>query len=408
MSTPVAKIVNVQILSSPTFPARAGFGVLNLIGIAARLPYGDRIRFYSDMTGVAVDFQSTDEEYLAAQAYFGQSPRPTSLAISRRFNAATPAELLGGTGLTTSIAAWNAISNGGFDITVDGVLKQVTVVNTSASATLTAVAAAIQTRLQVVVPSATFVYDGTRFILRGVTTGASATVTYASAGTGGGSPVDISTMMAMTAAKFAIVTNGVVLETITATLDALQNINQTWYGLTFTKELTEAELKLAMAWAEARIKVFGMTTSASNNLTTGDTAGIGYYAKNLLYSRTFIVWDDNDPYLAVSVFARAFTVNFNQQNSTITLKFKTMPGQSPIVISETQRLALVEKNVNYYTVFGSSAMLAEGQMSSGIFIDERHGLDWLQNAIETNVFGFLYTRTTKVPQTDRGVASLVQ
>jgi hypothetical protein len=35
-------------------------------------------------------------------------------------------------------------------------------------------------------------------------------------------------------------------------------------------------------------------------------------------------------------------------------------------------------------------------------------LDWLQNAVETNVFGYLYTRTTKVPQTDKGVAALVQ
>jgi len=53
-------------------------------------------------------------------------------------------------------------------------------------------------------------------------------------------------------------------------------------------------------------------------------------------------------------------------------------------------------------------MLAEGVMASGKFFDERHGLDWLQNAIETNVFGYLYTRTTKVPQTDKGVAALVQ
>ena len=408
MTTPVAKIVSVTILSSPTFPARAGFGLLNIIGIAARLPFGDRIRFYADLTGVAVDFSSTDEEYLAAQMYFGQSPRPQSVAISRRFNAATPAELLGGTGPEKSIATWQAIINGGFDITVDGVLKQVTAINVSAQATLTAIAATIQTRLQVVSATATFIYDGTRFILRGPTTGATATLTYAVVGTGAGAPVDISSMMGMRVTSFAILTQGVALETITATLDAIQTIDTTWYGVTFTKELTEAEVKLAMAWTEAKIKVFGYTTSAANCLVTADTTNIGYFAKNLLYARTFGVWDDNDPYLICSIFARAFTVNFTEQNSTITLKFKQMPGNSPITITESQRLALLANNLNYYTFFGASAMLAEGVMASGIFIDERHGLDWLQNAIETNVFGTLFTRTTKIPQTDKGVATLVQ
>lgn len=408
MTTPVSKIVNVSILSSPTFPARAGFGTLNIMGVASRLPSGDRIRFYSDLAGVAVDFQTTDEEYLAAQKYFGQSPRPNQLAISRRFNTATPAELLGGLAPEKSLTAWNAISNGGFDITIDGVLKQVTAINVSASATLTAVAAAIQTRLQVVAASATVVYDGTRFIIRSGTTGASSTITYAVAPTGAGSPVDISLMLAARSTQFGIVTPGSAVETVSQSVANIYNINQSWYGLMMTTEATEAELKLAAAWTEANGKIFGYTTSASNCLATGDTTNIGYFFKNLLYARTFGVWDNDDKYLAASVFGRAFTVNFNQQNSTITLKFKTMPGNTTSVITESQRLALVANNLNYYTQFGESAMLAEGIMASGIFIDERHGLDWLQNAIETNVFGYLYTRTTKIPQTDAGVATLVQ
>lgn len=408
MSTPVSKIVNVSILSSPLFPARAGFGLLNIIGVSSRLPTGDRIRFYSDLASVAVDFSTTDEEYLAAAQYFGQSPRPNQLAISRRFNASVPAELLGGLAPEKDIADWNAISNGGFDITIDGALKQVTAINVSASGTLTAVAAVIQTRLQVVAAGATVVYDGTRFIIRSGTTGASSTITYAVAPTGAGSPVDISSMLAARSTQFGIVTAGAIAEPIGTALANIYNINQTWYGVLFTKEITEAELKTAAAWVEANGRVLGYTTSASNCLATGDTSNIGYFFKNLLYTRTFGVWDADDPYLAASVFGRAFTVNFNQQNSTITLKFKTMPGNSVSVITESQRLALVSYNLNYYTQFGSSAMLAEGVMASGIFIDERHGLDWMQNAIETNVFGYLYTRTTKIPQTDAGVATLVQ
>ena len=63
MTIPVSKVVKVSILSSPTFPKRKGFGLLLIIGKSARLPVGNRIRFYSDMDAVAADFDSTDEEY---------------------------------------------------------------------------------------------------------------------------------------------------------------------------------------------------------------------------------------------------------------------------------------------------------------------------------------------------------
>ncbi|EHK8616850.1 DUF3383 family protein, partial [Salmonella enterica subsp. enterica serovar Mississippi] len=49
----------------------------------------------------------------------------------------------------------------------------------------------------------------------------------------------------------------------------------------------------------------------------------------------------------------------------------------------------------------------QGVMSSGDFFDERHGLDWLQNYVQTNLYNLLYTSTTKVPQTDAGVTRLL-
>ncbi len=41
-------------------------------------------------------------------------------------------------------------------------------------------------------------------------------------------------------------------------------------------------------------------------------------------------------------------------------------------------------------------------MANGDFFDERHGLDWLQNYVQNNLYNLLYTSTTKVPQTDPG------
>ncbi len=405
---PVSKVVKVSILSSPTFPKRKGFGLLLIIGNSAKLPVGNRIRFYSDMDAVAADFSSADEEYKAAQVFFSQAPRPTELAIGRRFDVAVPGELMCSVNYDKTLANWQAVVNGGFDIKLDGVNKQITALNLSGAANMNAVATAIQTKLAAAAAGTTCVFDGTRFIIRSGTTGIASTVDYTTAPTGAGAPTDIGAMLGSRIEDLGIKTAGAAVETIAGTLDALQNIDPSWYGFTFTKEVTEQNVKDAAAWAEARVKLFGYTSSASNVLDQAAINDICSYMKSNLYDRTIGIWDDNDPYQIVSAFARGFTVNFNEQNSTITLKFKLLPGTSPITITESQRLALVAKNCNYYTYFGDSAMLAEGVMASGKFFDERHGLDWLQNAIETNVFGYLYTRTTKVPQTDKGVAALVQ
>lgn len=407
MSIPVSKVVRVNVLTSPTFPSRKGFGLLLIAGESARLPLGQRIRFYSDMDGVAVDFSSSDEEYKAAQVFFSQSPAPSQLAIGRRFPSGAPGELMGSvSGFTTDIPTWQAVTAGSVRLIVDGNTRNLSAMNFSADATLTAVASRIQTALVAAGSTgATVTYDGTRFIVRSGTTGVSSTVAYATT-TGAGT--DISTMLGLTAAQLGTITNGIASETMSGSLDALQVFDGSWYGLTLAASgTTEQNLKDAAAWVEARVKVFGYTTAASNVQDGANSSDIATFFKNQGYRRTIGVWDDNDAYAVVSALARAFIVNFGEQNSTITLKFKTMPTVSPISINETQRLAFVAKNINYYAYFGESAMLAEGVMANGVFFDEVHGLDWLQNAIETNVFGYLYTRTTKVPQTDKGVAQIV-
>lgn len=408
MSISVSKVVNVKIFTSPTFPKRKGFGLLNIIGVTDRLPTGDRARFYADMDAVAVDFSAVDPEYKAAQVFFSQAPGPRELMISRRFPAAAPGQLYGSTTILQTIGTFNAISNGGFDINIDGVNRQVTGVDLSAAANLNAVAAAIQAKLHALLAGTTCVWNGKRFVISSGTTGPTSTVLFAVAPTGAGAPVNISGTLGLRSTDHGFYAAGLAAESVTDSLDAIQARDQSWYGFHFTNEVTDEQIRDAAAWAEARVKIFGYTSANSDLQDAVDTDDLGTFFKNNLYRRTFGIFDDNDPYAAVSAMARAFVVDFNEYNSTLTLKFKQLPGNTPVDINESQRLALVGKNVNYYTYFGDSAMLAEGVMASGAFFDEVHGLDWLQNAVETNVFGFLYTRPTKVPQTDKGVASIVQ
>ncbi|MCV5604619.1 DUF3383 domain-containing protein, partial [Escherichia coli] len=59
----------------------------------------------------------------------------------------------------------------------------------------------------------------------------------------------------------------------------------------------------------------------------------------------------------------------------------------------------------YYA--NDTAILQQGVMANGDFFDERHGLDWLQNYVQTNLYNLLYTSTTTIPQTDAGVTRLL-
>jgi hypothetical protein len=205
-------------------------------------------------------------------------------------------------------------------------------------------------------------------------------------------------------------------ETITDSLDAIQEKSDDWYGLIFTKEVRDSAdingsvgAEDAAAWAEARVKVFGNTSNDPNSLNAAVTNDIMSTFKNMAYRRTISTYSSHpDEYPSASALGRAFTVNFAQTDSTITLKFKQLPGITVESLSSNQKAGLDGKNGNAFIDVGGNFMFAESFMANGVFFDEVHGVDWLQNAIETNVFGYLFTRPTKVPLTDKGGAAIEQ
>ena len=101
---------------------------------------------------------------------------------------------------------------------------------------------------------------------------------------------------------------------------------------------------------------------------------------------------------------RAFSVNFRASNSTITLMFKEQVGVPSEKLSAQQAATLKKKNCNVFVLYNNGkAILQHGTMAGGWFFDERHGLDWLQNLMQTEVFNLLYTSNTKIPQTEQGM-----
>lgn len=288
---PVSNVASVDIIMSPRAAAGRNFGSLLILGSATIIPLTERIRLYTSAASIGTDFGTNSEEYLAAVAYFSQSPTPSQVYVGRWAKTLAAAEV------------------GKVETLLDGVNACLGFTN--------------------------------------------------------------------------------------------------WYGLgvTYDADRKDDDLLPVCAAIESSSlsRILAVTTKNTDALLTTVNTDIASKVKAAKYSRTFVQYSSTSNYGAISAFGRAFTVDFNGFSTTITLKFKQEPGITYESLTPPQAAALDAKNCNVYVYYANdTAILQQGVMGNGDFFDERHGLDWLQNYVQTNLFNLLYTSGTKVPQTDAG------
>lgn len=188
---------------------------------------------------------------------------------------------------------------------------------------------------------------------------------------------------------------------IAACLDSLK-----WYGLVVAADLNDDETSLVAALIEAAnpSRLFGHTIQDEKAVVESNKTDIAYVLSEKKYRRSFTIFSSDNGHAAASVFGRMFSVNFLGINTTITLKFKQLPGIAAEDIKVSEAGALTAKCCNVFAKYNNDmAILQEGVMCDGSFIDEIHGLDWFQNYLETALWNLYYTSTTKISQTPTGV-----
>lgn len=205
-------------------------------------------------------------------------------------------------------------------------------------------------------------------------------------------------------------------ETILDAVNACLNYSD-WYGLIVADEVISGSDVLdaddvvsvaAIIEAATPSRIFGVTSGDAGIISTTVMTDVASRLKSGRYGRTFLQYSTSSPYAAASAFGRAFTVNFNASNTTITLKFKQEPTVTYETLNIAQASAVDAKNANVFVYYANdTAILQQGVMANGDFFDERHGLDWLQNYVQTNLYNLLYTSPSKIPQTDAGVTRLL-
>lgn len=398
---PVSSVVSVTVDMAPRAAQLRNFGAALIIGATDVIDVSERIRTYSaaEIDAIATDFGTTSPEYLSAQAFFSQSPQPSDVQIGRWAKTATNG-LIRGRILSTDdqdISKFQSIDSGAFDVTIDGSVVNVTGVVLTACSNLNAVASAVTEKLN---SKGTCLWDGQRFVIKSATTGTTSTVSTVT-NTG------LSVVMGLEAGTTMV--NGAQAETLIEAITAMLD-RPTWY-MCFVAADYETEDAVAAAGlieAASPTRVIAFTSMDTNELDPQKTDTLGAKLKALVYNHSLVMYSSTNAQAAASVLGRMSTVDFQGSNTTITLKFKQCPGVVAENLTTQQANALRDKNVNVFAAYDNdTSILQEGIMSGGWFIDERHGLDWLQNQVQTDIWNLLYTSTTKVGQDEAGATTLV-
>ena len=395
---PVSRVVNVAVEMSPTAAALRNFGSCLILGDSDIIDTDERIRLYSSISDIATDFGVSSREYLAAQAFFSQSPQPTQVYIGRWAKSATAGRLRGRTlsSAEQDISLFTAITTGTLSLTIDGASKSMASIDLSAETNLNGVASQISSALGV---SGSCAWTGERFVITSATTGTSSTVATTDTGT-------LSSLMGFAGSATSVA--GVAAESLASAITALLDYN-TWYMVCVAPGASDDSIVEAAGLIEAASpsRMIGFTTQNSTEIDSTASSTLGSRLKGLGYNRTILVYSSDSPVAAASVFGRMATINFEGSNTTLTLKFKQLPGVTAENLRSSQAEALKSHNVNAFCAYqNDTSILQEGITSGGWFIDETHGLDWLQNRVETDLWNLLYT-SKKVGQDESGATAIV-
>jgi len=402
---PISRLIQGTVNLSPNAAQAQNLNTELILGSSNVIDVSSRMREYLSSTAVAADFGTTAPEYLSAVAWFGQSPQPANVLIGRWAKNGASAQLVGSTLSTAqqAMTAWNAVTNGGFDITIDGTSKSLAALNFSAATNLNGVASDITTALGAA-GSCIWNASFAQFQITSATTGANSTITFATAP---GSGTDISSMLGMTAASSgAYVAQGIAAESAVAAATLFDNqFGQQWYGLVVPEAVDADHLALA-AFCEATTNkhFYGVTTQEAGVLNSVTTTDIASELQALGYNKTCTQYSSNSAYAVSSLLGRQLTVDYTGNNTVITLMYKQEQGVAAETLNATQMNALDGKNCNVFVAYNNGTTIIEpAKVASGEYIDTIVGMDAFCIDVQTALFNALYTSTTKIPQTDAGM-----
>jgi hypothetical protein len=368
---PLSDIVNIIVSLNAGTKVQTGYGIP--LFLSATQLFTEHVRYYTSLAGLVSDgFLTTDPEYLAAQVVFSQNPRPKKLGIGRLEHrpakrwAITPVAI-------TNMGVYRMVFDGhAITYTADSA--------TSASEIVAGLKAAIDA-----------------LAISGVTTSEAPTGTLRILGLAGAWHTAYVEPSQFGNLRIAEDTPDVGSNSIAADMAAIQIENDDWYTVLNPFASKEIALLLA-AWVEGAGKMLLQDTQDSDATTAATTDTLSVLAP---YSRSAGEYHAKAVFLAEGHAASRLPYAPGSE----TWKFAQVKGVEVVELNETQRGHVWAKNGNLLYSVGGKAIVAEGTMGDGTFIDLIRGRDWLEMVVQTNVFNVL-TSPQKTPYDDEGAAMI--
>jgi len=384
-------------------------------------PNENRVRFYSTIEAVEADFAAGTEAHFAASAFFNQTPKADTLAIGEVYLTAQPALLASAVFTAAEITALTSISDGSMDITynpdTEGSAGPTTISMTGLDFTAVTDEASIASILNAATDSGISVSVKTlpggnkHVVFTTVATGDNVVVTYPSAGVSG---TYVGDLLNLTSAQGGSVMNGYtptdIGSELTNVFNAANQAGKYIYGWALSADLRDVSIQTtAAAWVLSRTGFMVLTTNDVTAVDPSYSADIGSVVSATGNRRVTCVYHDNaQRYPDVSILAYMLHVDYRLQDSTVTAKFKELPGIETVDVTETEWSTLQEKGYNTYTAIGNDARTyRDGDTSSSSwYMDTVINLDNFVEDLSVAVFN-VFLRNKKIPYTTQGQALLV-
>lgn len=413
----IDNVINVTLLPEGVAVARDNMNVVTVITSQQTGPLSsaNRYELYSNSADVATDFGTDSDMYAHAIAFFGNTPNPTNaggVLVAGYWRGASEtvaasAAVLTGAQLTevTVVDSAQAISDGSFDIDVDGTTVNITAMDLRTVTSLADIVTLLDNEVTGITGATVTLSDDNRIIVTSDTTGVLSLMTLTDdPGTG----TYLGTLLGMAAGTGATTVQGAAasapvaetkIDAITA-LKALVNFK----GFVFIDAPDDADRLLLAAWAQANASLGYEVFQTAANLTIDVTNVVwniklgGYTNYRMLYSAA------GNRVMATSYMSRAHVVNFNAERNALTMHLKAIS-----IVAESYSEADVDAakavGLDIYTTIKDVPKL----LTSGVngFTDDRYNLLAFIDAVQTDMFNVLGTTSTKIPQTQRGVNQLI-
>lgn len=409
----LANVVNVSIVPPGRSLSRTNMNIVTIItSVLGVLSSANRTKAYTDLTSVAEDFGTNSSMYEYAKILFAQTKNPTNsggylVATYWRAsdeNVAATAGILTGAQVSESVVVGTlqTISDGSFDIDVDGVTQNVTGVDFRTIDSL----ADIVTLLNTNITGATVTEDDQKIVITSDTTGI---LSEASLFAEGATGTFIGETLNLALGTGAVAVQGAAAAVLTAeskedaVTEALKE--EPFKGAVFVDNPTDIETTALSTWGKANDVIFYDVFDSADNLEK-DVTNIVWQIKlsggenyRMAYRK------DGNRKMAVAIMARLHTVNFNNQNSAITLNLKELSGITPEdyeqdIINKAKKVGL-----DLYTTFGDLPKLLVSGANG--FADNVYNFIAIKKFVQIDLFNLLGTTGTKLAQIDEDVSKII-